>query len=579
MRKVLTARVWILIFFLFFSVLAINPSPWASGITIKSVQPGSPLAEAGLKPGESIVSINRQPITTLTNYAEVINDLNFPDSEITIETDKGSFTYSTKGQLGFVQSNLTIVEIISKESGLEKGMKLIAINGHAVTSDKAFEDITKTLFEEKTFILQTDKDEYAILLTHPPEIRVAEAEKSNIRKGLELQGGTRVLLKPASETEVTDNQVQDLIDVLSNRLDVYGIADLKIRPARDLAGNKFVLIEIAGVSREEVREIIAQQGKFEARIGDEVVFRGGKGDIPFVCRNDGSCAGIQPPCNRLAGSQYSCTFQFAITLSEEAAQRHAEVTKELAVNISASGSYLSKQLDLFLDDNLVDSLNIGADLKGKSLTNIAISGPGFGTTEEAAYESAVGSMNKLQTILITGSLPFKLEIAKLDTISPVLGLEFLKNSVTVGLVAILGVSLVIFLRYRKLKIVLPVIFISLSEVVIILGVAALIRWNIDLAAIAGIIAAVGTGVDDQIVIIDEVLKGGERYSSWKEKIRSAFFIILAAYAATVAAMIPLWNAGAGLVRGFAFTTIIGITIGVFITRPAFGSLIQSLMEK
>ena len=42
-------------------------------------------------------------------------------------------------------------------------------------------------------------------------------------------------------------------------------------------------------------------------------------------------------------------------------------------------------------------------------------------------------------------------------------------------------------------------------------------------------------------------------------------------------MIPLFNAGAGLVRGFAITTIIGVSIGVFITRPAFSSLMEKIL--
>ena len=237
---------------------------------------------------------------------------------------------------------------------------------------------------------------------------------------------------------------------------------------------------------------------------------------------------------------------------------------------------------MYLDAKLVDSLNIGADLKGKPITKIAISGPGFGAAEKEAYEDAVKSMNRLQTILITGSLPFKLEIAKLDTISPVLGQEVLKNSLFVGVIAIFLVAAVIFIRYRKPIVVIPILLISWSEVIITLGVAALINWNMDLASIAGIIAAVGTGVNDQIIITDELIKGegaDERFTSWKDKIKRAFTIILTSYLAIVAAMIPLWSAGAGLVRGFAVTTIIGVTIGVFITRPAFGSLMESLLEK
>ena len=230
---------------------------------------------------------------------------------------------------------------------------------------------------------------------------------------------------------------------------MYGLADLKIRSANDLSGNKFILVEIAGVTREEVRDLIAQQGKFEAKIGDETVFIGGHGDLPFVCRNDGSCAGIVPPCQKLSQTQYSCQFQFAITLSQEAAERHSTITGKLNTNFTALGetAYLEKQLDLYLDDQLVDSLNIAADLKGKAVTQIAISGGGVGVTEEAAYTDALKQMNKLQTILITGSLPVKLEILKLDTISPVLGQAFIKNIFVVAIAGFLSVAAVLFFRY------------------------------------------------------------------------------------------------------------------------------------
>ena len=143
----------------------------------------------------------------------------------------------------------------------------------------------------------------------------------------------------------------------------------------------------------------------------------------------------------------------------------------------------------------------------------------------------------------------------------------------------IAVSIVIFIRYRDLKISLPVILISSSEILIILGLASLIKYNLDLAAIAGILAAVGTGVDDQIVIADEILKGKkELVSSFKEKIKRAFFVIMVAWATGLASMLPLFWAGAGLLTGFALTTILGISIGVFITRPAFAAIVEALEE-
>ena len=224
-------------------------------------------------------------------------------------------------------------------------------------------------------------------------------------------------------------------------------------------------------------------------------------------------------------------------------------------------------------------MQIGSDLKGSETTSIAISGPGFASTQNGAIDDAVHNMNKLQTVLITGSLPVDLEVVKLDSISPVLGKSFLNNIILVVVLALITVILVLLIRYRNLTIITPIAATLLSELIIILGFAALFQWNLDVVAIAGIIAAIGTGVDDQIVIIDETMKRKtEKSANWKEKIKRAFFIIFAAYAATIAAMIPLWNAGAGLVRGFALTTIVGVSIGVFITRPAFAAIVERLLK-
>ena len=237
-------------------------------------------------------------------------------------------------------------------------------------------------------------------------------------------------------------------------------------------------------------------------------------------------------------------------------------------------------MTLILDDEEVDALRIGESLRGRAETRISISGSGFGTTEIEARQDASKNMKRRQTILITGSLPVKLEITKTDTISPVLGESFSKNILLIGILSMAAITLVMFIRYRRPVIVIPVIITLVSELVILLGMAALIGWSVDLVAIAGILVAIGTGVDDQIVIIDETLrKEVAYYSNWKDKLKNAFFIIFAAYFTLVVAMLPLLFAGAGLLKGFAITTIIGITAGVLITRPAFAVILENVLEK
>lgn len=584
MKWKIPVRVWILIAFLLFSLLAIKPSPYASGVQIKNIDPGSEAALAGLAIGQIVKTVNEQQIASITDFKNAMAALENTQQVFSSEVKrKGKITiveYNITDSFGFTADENNTVISSESFSSLQKGDVIISVNKIKVENKTSLDEALDKILPKKIIKITTDKANAAFLARGAPKITVGVAAKSNLKKGLDLEGGTRVLLKPISANgSISDKDISDLISVLSNRLNVYGLTDMRIRSAADWSGETFILIEIAGVSKEEVSDLIAKQGKFEARIGNETVFEGGKKDITFVCRDDGSCSGVRS-CSAMSGGEY-CKFEFVIHLSPEAAKKHAEVTNKLDIVQSDDGrEILSEHIDFYLDGKMVDSLQIGADLKGSETTQIAISGPGTGADRNAAIDNAVANMNKLQTILITGSLPFDLDIVKLDTISPVMGKNFVKNSINVILIAIVGVALVIFIRYRSFKILVPMVVTVASEIVIILGFASLIQWNLDMAAIAGIIATVGTGVDAQIVIIDEIMKGKqEMFSNWKSRMKRAFFIIFASYATGVAAMVPLWNAGAGLVRGFAITTIVGITIGVFVTRPAFAAIAENLVKK
>ena len=220
---------------------------------------------------------------------------------------------------------------------------------------------------------------------------------------------------------------------------------------------------------------------------------------------------------------------------------------------------------------------ISSNLRGQVTSQISIQGSGQGANEEEAIENARSEMNQLQTVMITGSLPFKLKIEKLDIISSLLGKQFVFLILLAGVSAIVLVSLIVLVRYRKFKISLALLLTAFSELVIILGIAALIRWNLDLPSIAGILVTVGTGVDQQIIILDEARSKVQ--ISMKTKMKRALFVVMAAYLTSLVALLPLYWAGAGLFRGFAFTAIVGITIGVFITRPAFADMIKKIEER
>ena len=566
-KKLITNwRVILLAVFIVISLIAIHPI-LSEGVAIRNVITNSSASIAGIqvKPNvlpvarERIIAISNKPVKDVEDYYKFISTLS-PNRTIQIKTTKGIYKLATKEAFKTIELNETEEKTIT-----ETIQRNVTIND---TTQILNETITKTIIVPKTKQISLGTEDIGL--------RVYEAPKTNIRKGLDLQGGTRVLLQP--ETKLNQFDVGVLIDNMKERLNVYGLSDIVIRDANDLTGNQYIIVEIAGATEEEIKDLLAKQGKFEAKIGNKTVFRGGN-DIVYVGR---SAQEARVEDCSTSGGQWACRFTFSITLSQEAAQRQAEATKDLTVvydPVSGRSDYLSEKLELYLDDKKVDELNIGADLKGQAVTQIAISGPGVGINQQEAVTNTAQNMKRLQTILITGSLPVKLNIVKTDAISPVLGEGFVKNAILMSFLAIVAVAIVIGIRYKNLLIAIPILITMLSEVIILLGVAAFIGWNIDLAAVAGILVAIGTGVDDQIVITDETLKGETAtVYNWREKVKRAFLIIMLAYLTVVVAMIPLIFAGAGLLKGFAITTIIGVTIGVFVTRPAYSSFIEIMLK-
>jgi len=477
-------------------------------------------------------------------------------------------------------SGVLISSVTSNSTAFEQGLRpnqiIKFIDGEKVSNLADYTKIISSKFTSNQTLkttIQTKDSEFILFSNKAPEITVSELPTTNIKTGLDLSGGARALVK-AKNIELSSSQLSDLISITENRFNTYGIADVRVISVKDLSGKNYMEISIAGATPKDLQELVSKQGKFEAKIGNETVFIGGEKDITAVCRNDASCARIEI-CDTTEGGYY-CKFSFSITLSQQAAENHANITKDLEINSTAQGNYLSKKIDLYLDDNLVDSLLIGEDLKGTVTTQISISGSGQGTTQVEAYDAAKESMKKLQTILLTGSLPFQLEIVKLDTISPNLGKEFLKNITLLALFVFVVISIILFAKYRNIKITLAVILTMFSEAFVTLGIAALIKWNLDAPSIAGIIAGMGTGVNDQIVILDESVSNLNL--GIKERIKRALFIILGAFFTIFAAMLPLFWAGAGMLKGFALTTLIGVSVGILITRPAFAEIIKRIGE-
>jgi len=196
---------------------------------------------------------------------------------------------------------------------------------------------------------------------------------------------------------------------------------------------------------------------------------------------------------------------------------------------------------------------------------------------------AMQRMEELRIILESGALPAAIKIVSERVIPPAYGLSAFYTFLTALALAMIAVSLYVAIRYRHLKIAAPISLTIFSEILMIFGFAALVGWQIDVPSMVGIITSTGTGVDDQIIITDEILHGEEEKKEEihgiLRRIKRAFFIVFASAGALVASMIPVLFSGITTLMGFAITTIVGVLIGITITRPAFAEIMRYIFGR
>ncbi|RAP53466.1 MAG: preprotein translocase subunit SecD [Methanosphaera sp. rholeuAM270] len=381
-------------------------------------------------------------------------------------------------------------------------------------------------------------------------VSIASIGIFGLQEGLDLDGGSMIQLH--LEEAVDQDTMNTVTAVLDKRLNAFGISDVQVRQS----GDQDVIVEIAGVQPEEVERIISTPGKFEAKINNKTALTGS--DISTVSSAE------------VTGNRWKVPF----SVSTDAANKFAQVAQGQA----------GAEVQMFLDDKLISSPQLDAGLaNGVGSTDIEVSGG------ESSKEEAQKQATEIHTVLESGALPVKLKISGVNSVSAELGSQFETGSLIAGFLALLAIVAIVSFKYRSPSLVFPIIVTSLSELLLILGFASLIHWNLDLAAIAGMIATIGTGVDDQIVMTDEVLARrdrSDRKNIVKTRIKDAFFIVYASAGTLIAAMLPLayigfarGATGIGMLTGFAVTTVVGVLIGIFITRPVFADYMETFLVK
>ncbi|MFA5357795.1 MAG: hypothetical protein WC308_02635 [archaeon] len=206
-----------------------------------------------------------------------------------------------------------------------------------------------------------------------------------------------------------------------------------------------------------------------------------------------------------------------------------------------------------------------------------------GTRADASV--ARTDLEELTILLESGSLPTPVKSISKETISPSLGESFLNQLFLMGIIALIGIAVFVVLRYKTILLAAPIFATVVAETIILLGFLAVTRNPIDLAAFAGLIAALGSGVNSEVVITDEIIRKSDSVQeSMLQRVKSALFIITTSTITIVGVMGPIVLfsrsfPGVDKLYGFAVVAIFGSIAGVLFTRPAFTRIVESVINK
>ncbi|MFA0821851.1 MAG: preprotein translocase subunit SecD [Methanomethylovorans sp.] len=479
--------------------------------------------------------------------------------------DTITITGSTSAVAGEGQTQAQAITFTTPAAVTNAQMDLLGLGEYTISSQNGSTQVKLTTSKEKlieSYLINSLHTEVVPMIMSDGveyEIRTAVTEQQ-IETLMGAVGGS--IIKNADGTsrytEGVRTETRDLTkNILSEKMNSLGLKDIPVRTA----GDNYILIDFAGIDLATAREIAEKPGKFEIRIQTT-----GNETQHILYGEDIESVGI------VAYDQESGMWSTPFTLTENGAL----ALQKAAIDAGATKNPMEHNLIMLLDGNEVYS----APLSNSAAQQLE-KGPIYswqsstGTGDEGKAQA-----NQLQIHLRAGALPVNVEIIGAGHVDAALGAQFKKQSVIAGIIALFAVALVVYRKYHQKEILIPMVGTSFSEAIMILGFAALIGWQLDLASIAGIIAAIGTGIDHLVIITDEVLYEGKLPPSkvYLSRITKAFSIILAAAATAVVAMGPLVVMGFGTLKGFAITTIIGVFIGVVIARPVYGKMIYEVLK-
>ncbi|HQS02587.1 MAG: protein translocase subunit SecD [Halothiobacillus sp. 24-54-40] len=171
----------------------------------------------------------------------------------------------------------------------------------------------------------------------------------------------------------------------------------------------------------------------------------------------------------------------------------------------------------------------------------------------------------LALLLRAGALRAPMDIVEERTVGPSLGAQNIQAGVNASILGFALVAVFMLFYYRVFG-VTAVVALGVN-LVLIVAVLSLLQATLTLPGIAGMVLTLGIAVDANVLInerIREELRNGlTPQAAIKAGYERAFATIIDSHITTLLAAVVLFGLGAGPVKGFAVTLIIGISASLF----------------
>ena len=375
--------------------------------------------------------------------------------------------------------------------------------------------------------------------------------ENGIRLGLDLVGGSRIVYEAEIPDGYDTNNLSDDMNsvqkVIRQRLTDKGFTEATVT----LTGENRVTVEIPQITNpEEAVQTLGTTAKLSFVDVDGKEWLTGS-DIKKASYGYG----------RPTGNEVTDVHYVQVQFTSEGQKKFAEATGNIAARTDGTNV-----LYIVMDNQIISYPSVSSQIDSDSCV---ISGS---FTRDSAAE--------LADLINAGQIPFSLKQVELRSVGPQLGADAMRTSLIAGLIGIALVMLFMLIVYRIPGLVasIALCFYMVIEALIF----SLVRVNLSLPGIAGIILSIGMAVDANVIIferIKEELKNGKTVKSAIDSgFKRAFTAILDSNITTLIACGVLFFLGTGTIVGFATTLGIGVIVSMFTALTITHFLLNRMVD-